>query len=57
MKVVTAQQMANIEAKAFKEGASEEEFMEEAGSGVALVAHDFVEKNNLYHKVIPMWPV
>lgn len=47
MKVVTSNQMSNIEALAYKHGSSEYDFMEEAGSGVALIAHDYVETHNL----------
>lgn len=47
MKVVSSRQMAEIESVAYQGGASEEVFMQEAGSGVALVAHDFVERYNL----------
>lgn len=47
MKVVTPQQMSDIESLAYKDGASDSEFMEEAGSGVALFVQDYVERNNL----------
>lgn len=47
MKVVSAQQMAYIESLAYHDGASESEFMEEAGAGVALIVHDYVENHNL----------
>ncbi|MCB1119567.1 MAG: NAD(P)H-hydrate dehydratase [Chlamydiia bacterium] len=43
MKVITAKKMAQLEQQAYSEGYSEENFMEEAGSGVALVVHDFIE--------------
>lgn len=46
MKVVSSQQMAKIEELAYRAGASDSDFMEEAGSGVALVINDLVEK---YH--------
>lgn len=52
MKVVSSKQMSEIESLAYREGASATEFMDEAGSGVALVVHDFVEKNFLDHKII-----
>lgn len=52
MKVVSAKQMQRIEAQAYRDGASESDFMEEAGSGVALVIHDFVEKYNLNKQVV-----
>lgn len=47
MKVVSAHQMSALETQAYRNGASETDFMEEAGSGVALVVHDYIEKNNL----------
>ena len=47
MKVVSSQQMSYIESLAYRDGASESEFMEEAGTGVALVVHEFVERNDL----------
>ncbi|MBA2727291.1 MAG: NAD(P)H-hydrate epimerase, partial [Parachlamydiaceae bacterium] len=52
MKVVSSKQMASIETLAFKEGASELDFMEEAGSGIALVVHDYVEMHNSGRNVI-----
>lgn len=52
MKVVSAKQMSRIESLAYRDGASEEDFMEEAGSGVALVVHDHAEQNNLDKQVI-----
>ena len=47
MKVVSSSQMANIESLAYRDGSSETDFMEEAGSGVALVVHDYVEKYDI----------
>lgn len=52
MKVVTPQQMSDLESLAYKNGASESDFMEEAGSGVALAVQDYVERHNLDHVVI-----
>ncbi len=52
MKVVTPKQMAYFESVAMGEGSSEEEFMEEAGSGVALCVHEYVEKFVLDRHVI-----
>lgn len=52
MKVVTPQQMSRLESLAYRNGASESDFMEEAGSGVALIAHDYVENQNLNRHVI-----
>ncbi len=51
MKVVTASKMKYLEALAFKQGSSETDFMEEAGSGIALVVHDYVEIHNLEHTI------
>lgn len=51
MKVVTSQQMKYLESLAFKEGSSEIDFMEEAGSGIALVVHDYIEIHNLDHTI------
>jgi NAD(P)H-hydrate epimerase len=47
MKVVSPKQMSDLESQAYKNGASESDFMEEAGSGVALIAQDYVERYNL----------
>lgn len=52
MKVVSSRQMKHIESLAYRDGASEEDFMEEAGSGVALVAHDFSERHSLDRHVV-----
>jgi hydroxyethylthiazole kinase-like uncharacterized protein yjeF len=46
MKVVSAKQMTRIESLAYHDGASEVDFMEEAGSGVALVVHEYSEEHN-----------
>jgi ADP-dependent NAD(P)H-hydrate dehydratase / NAD(P)H-hydrate epimerase len=47
MKVVSPKQMSHIESQAYRDGASEADFMEEAGSGIALVVQDYVERHNL----------
>ncbi len=52
MKVVSCHQMSALESLAYRNGSSESDFMEEAGSGVALVVHDFVEKYNLNRTVV-----
>lgn len=52
MNVVSSHIMASIEKLAISEGESEEDFMEEAGSGVALLVHDYAESYNLDHHVI-----
>ena len=46
MKVVTSHKISDIESLAYRDGYSESDFMEEAGSGVALFVHDYIEKNN-----------
>jgi ADP-dependent NAD(P)H-hydrate dehydratase / NAD(P)H-hydrate epimerase len=51
MKVISSKQMQHLEAQAYRDGASEIDFMEEAGSGIALVIHDFVEIHNLDHTI------
>jgi NAD(P)H-hydrate epimerase len=43
--------MNEIESLAYREGASEQDFMEEAGSGVALVVYDFIESQNIAKQV------
>jgi len=52
MKIVTSRQMSEIESLAYSEGASTTEFMEEAGSGVALIVQDYVEKHGIGRTVI-----
>ncbi len=52
MKVVSPKQMAYFEAKAIEEGASAQDYMEEAGSGVSLCVQEYVEKFALDHHVI-----
>src|ERR1700722_7799059 len=52
MKVVSSHQMSDLESLAYRDGCSESDFMEEAGSGVALVVHDYAERHNLSHTVI-----
>lgn len=46
MKVVSSKQMAYVESQAYRNGSTEEDFMEEAGRGVAEWIHFFVEKEN-----------
>lgn len=52
MKIVTPKEMAKLEERAYQEGEHEEVFMEEAGSGVALVLHEFAERFDLERQVI-----
>lgn len=52
MKVITPEQMAQIEGQAYQEGSSEDEFMEEAGSGVSLEVHEFAEIYNFDRHVV-----
>lgn len=52
MKVVSSKQMTNMEAQAYRDGSSETDFMEEAGSGVALVVHDYAERFQLDKQVV-----
>lgn len=52
MKVVSSQQMSSIESQAYQDGSSESDFMEEAGSGIALVVHEYAELHNIDRNVI-----
>jgi ADP-dependent NAD(P)H-hydrate dehydratase / NAD(P)H-hydrate epimerase len=52
MKAVSPSQMAEIESQAYRAGASDAEFMQEAGSGVALVVHELVEKYDLERQAL-----
>jgi ADP-dependent NAD(P)H-hydrate dehydratase / NAD(P)H-hydrate epimerase len=52
IKVVTSQQMATIEGHAYEEGCEEETFMENAGEGVAQVAHEYCSANHLEKSLI-----
>ncbi|KAF3362214.1 Bifunctional NAD(P)H-hydrate repair enzyme Nnr [Chlamydiales bacterium STE3] len=52
MKIATPDQMAHLENIAYQEGHQEAVFMEEAGSGVGLIVHEYVERFGLEHQVI-----
>lgn len=52
MKIFTAQQMREVEAQAYQEGASEEIFMEQAGAGIAHVVEQYLQKNHLPKKIL-----
>jgi len=47
MKVVSSHQMAAIESQAYQNGSKEEDFMEQAGRGIATQIVSFAKKNNL----------
>lgn len=47
MKIITSEIMKKIEEEAILQGSSESDFREEAGSGVGLHVHEFVEKYGL----------
>lgn len=51
MKIISAQEMRLLEEHAHNDGLSESDFMEEAGSGIALFVHDFIELNGLDHSI------
>lgn len=51
MKIVSAKAMADLEAKAYQQGCSERDFMENAGRGIALATQRFIQKNQLAHQV------
>ena len=46
-KIVTPKEMARVEALAYAEGASEKNFMEMAGIGVAAITLDYIQKHGL----------
>ena len=46
MKVVSSKQMAFLESQAYRNGSTEEEFMESAGKGVAIETDAFVEDHH-----------
>lgn len=52
MKVVTPQQMSDLESQAYRDGSSEIGFMEEAGTGAALVVHDLAESTESDRQVV-----
>lgn len=54
MKIISSQEMRQLEKSAFADGLSEIDFMEEAGSGIALFVHDFVEVHALDHSILLM---
>ena len=47
MKVISANEMARIETMAFSEGASDWEFMEQAGAGAAKIVEEYIQANSL----------
>ncbi len=52
MKIVTSKEMSDLEAKAYKDGMQEEEFMEKAGEGVAFIVSDYIENHFLEPHVL-----
>ncbi|MFA6915570.1 MAG: NAD(P)H-hydrate dehydratase [Parachlamydiales bacterium] len=54
MKIVTSKEMAALEAKAYKDGMQEDEFMEEAGEGIAFIISDYIENHGLDPHVLLM---
>lgn len=52
MKTVSPEEMTHLESLAYRDGASESDFMEEAGSGVALVVHEYADKFQLQRQVV-----
>ena len=51
VKVVTAQEMARVEALAYEEGFHEEQFMQQAGESVAKCVEEFIQDHALQKKV------
>lgn len=54
MKIVTSKEMAAMEASAYKDGMQEDEFMEEAGEGIAFLVSDYIENHGLDPHVLLM---
>lgn len=52
MKVVTAKQMADMEARAYQAGYKDEDFMEAAGKGIASAVFNFLQKRSEKEPVI-----
>ena len=52
MKIVSSKQMAQLEERAYSNGASEEEFMEQAGKGIAEATDYFVSKHKLSKNIL-----
>ncbi len=52
VKVVTTKEMAAAEQKAYAAGASDQQFMEDAGLGVAAVAEQFAQEFDVEKSVI-----
>ncbi len=51
MKVLSAKIMAELESRAYQQGFKEEDFMENAGRGIALATQEFIQKHQLAHCV------
>jgi NAD(P)H-hydrate epimerase len=47
MKVVSAKVMSELEAHAYQQGYTGRDFMENAGRGIALATHDFIQQHQL----------
>lgn len=54
MKIVTSKEMAALEAQAYKDGMQEDEFMDEAGEGIAFIVSDYIENHGLDPHVLLM---
>ncbi|ADI39136.1 NAD(P)H-hydrate dehydratase [Waddlia chondrophila] len=52
MKVISSKQMAYLESQAYRNGSTEEEFMENAGKGIAIETDAFIEERHLPSEVI-----
>ncbi|MBA3721589.1 MAG: NAD(P)H-hydrate dehydratase [Parachlamydiaceae bacterium] len=52
MKVVTAKVMSELESMAYKDGFSENAFMENAGQGIAIAVHEFIDTHSLDKRVL-----
>lgn len=52
MKIVSVAQMRDLESQAFRQGASEENFMENAGKEIAKATEAFIQKHGLSKQVL-----
>lgn len=52
MKVISSQTMSELEVQAYQAGSSAEEFMEQAGKGIAQAVDEFVHRHHLSKKVL-----
>lgn len=52
MKIVSPKEMNDLEAQAYRNGSSEQIFMENAGRGVAIETNNYIEEHGLPAEVV-----